>query len=83
MTTNVKCSCGGKIRVTDFRGGRGDRDFRFEAYCGKCLDCDPQRMADAGESHRKSEDVFCGEETLMFIPDTTDLLKPGTIRDLT
>jgi hypothetical protein len=49
------CKCGGALRVTDWgshkrrQKGAPSDEFRFELWCAKCLDCDPNGYATAEE----------------------------------
>jgi hypothetical protein len=49
--------CGGKIRVSD-RKDSADRAFRYEAWCQKCLECDPNGYSSVAETVDKASKYF-------------------------
>lgn len=48
LDIGIHPGCGGTIRISD-GGRRASRGFRYEAYCSKCLQCDPNGYGNRGE----------------------------------
>lgn len=51
----MRCACGGIIRVKDW-GRPGE--FRFEAWCARCLECDPNGYASRAKAAAGAREYF-------------------------
>ena len=67
--TRIKCQCGGRVEIRDHglpeelpdEDGGYDPEFRFEACCDKCRECDPNGYATKGEALAGAREYFMGK----------------------
>lgn len=56
--TQISCACGGQVQIKDWGEGGAAPEFRFEASCDRCLDCDPNGYATLKEALANAQTFF-------------------------
>lgn len=49
--------CGGQIAFEDMRG-KASKEYRYEAFCAKCQECDPNGYATIRELKREAKSFW-------------------------
>lgn len=63
--TDIKCCCGGRVRIRDWHRNVIDRAFRYEAHCPRCGACDPNGYASVAKTLAGAREYFAGQNSVL------------------